>query len=182
VSSNKLEATTGALPALPRSLSPLRVRGQRLPRRSFGEGRLYAPSQTGYGSASHFWTRSSISGATRCLREGACARPPGCKSLRVRHFSRNVAQSLEHPAWDREAAGANPAIPTISTLPWPNEIRRSSSKRTDAGAIPAGTPLPGGVKVARRPVKPLVLVRVQVWQPICTDGWQRSNAPVLKTE
>ena len=26
--------------------------------------------------------------------------------------------------------------------------------------------LPGGVKVARRSVKPLVLVRVQVWQPI----------------
>src|SRR6266404_6212656 len=31
--------------------------------------------------------------------------------------------------------------------------------------LPAA-PLPGGVKVARRPVKPLVLVRVQVWQPI----------------
>ena len=31
--------------------------------------------------------------------------------------------------------------------------------------LPA-VPLPGGVKVARRPVKPLVLVRVQVWQPI----------------
>src|ERR1044071_2207775 len=30
--------------------------------------------------------------------------------------------------------------------------------------LPAA-PLPGGVKVARRPVKPLVLVRVQVWQP-----------------
>ncbi len=32
------------------------------------------------------------------------------------------------------------------------------------GILPAA-PLPGGVKVARRPVKPLVLVRVQVWQP-----------------
>ncbi len=30
--------------------------------------------------------------------------------------------------------------------------------------LPAA-PLPGGVKVARRPVKPLVLVRVQPWQP-----------------
>ena len=28
---------------------------------------------------------------------------------------RNVAQSLERPAWDREAAGENPAIPTIYT-------------------------------------------------------------------
>jgi hypothetical protein len=35
-------------------------------------------------------------------------------------ISRNVAQSLERPAWDREAAGENPAIPTISMLPWPN--------------------------------------------------------------
>src|SRR5436309_6891157 len=32
------------------------------------------------------------------------------------------------------------------------------------GILPAA-PLPDGVKVARRPVKPLVLVRVQVWQP-----------------
>ena len=31
--------------------------------------------------------------------------------------------------------------------------------------ILSAAPLPGGVKVARRPVKPLVLVRVQVWQP-----------------
>ena len=30
--------------------------------------------------------------------------------------------------------------------------------------LPAA-PLPGSVKVAQRPVKPLVLVRVQVWQP-----------------
>src|SRR5437762_8126354 len=29
----------------------------------------------------------------------------------------------------------------------------------------SAAPLPGSVKVARRPVKPLVLVRVQVWQP-----------------
>ena len=33
------------------------------------------------------------------------------------------------------------------------------------GILPAA-PLPDSVKVARRPVKPLVLVRVQVWQPI----------------
>ena len=54
--------------------------------------------------------------------------------------------------------------------------RHPSSKRNDAGGNPAGSaslrrrlrlgePLPGSVKVARRPVKPLVLVRVQVWQP-----------------
>src|SRR5262247_1703901 len=30
----------------------------------------------------------------------------------------------------------------------------------------SAAPLPDSVKVARRPVKPLVLVRVQVWQPI----------------
>ena len=31
--------------------------------------------------------------------------------------------------------------------------------------ILSAAPLPGSVKVARRPVKPIVLVRVQVWQP-----------------
>ena len=59
--------------------------------------------------ASHFRIRSSIRGATRCLREEC-----GCKSHRERQFHRSVAQSLERPAWDREAAGENPAIPTIS--------------------------------------------------------------------
>ena len=45
-------------------------------------------------------------------------RPVVCGRLRVQApssppISRNVAQSLERPAWDREAAGENPAIPTI---------------------------------------------------------------------
>src|SRR5207247_2227195 len=42
-------------------------------------------------------------------------------------------------------------------LPWPKSTRHSSSKRTHAGANPAGSAnsqLPGGVKVARRFVKP----------------------------
>ncbi len=47
--------------------------------------------------------------------------------------------------------------------------------------LPA-VPLPGGVKVARRPVKPLVLVRVQVWQPISRKaGRYKLAAPVPKT-
>jgi hypothetical protein len=37
------------------------------------------------------------------------------------------------------------------------------------GVLPAA-PLPDGVKVARRFVKPLVLVRVQVWQPILVES------------
>src|SRR5262245_30026857 len=48
------------------------------------------------------------------------------------------------------------------------------------GILPAA-PLPGGVKVARRPVKPLVLVRVQVWQPIWKAGRYKLAAPVSKT-
>ena len=110
-------------------------------------------------------------------------------------FLRNLAQSLEHPAWDREAAGENPAIPTISTLPWPNISGiRLLSGSMQVRILPA-VPLPGGVKVVPIAIgiKPLVLVRVQAWQPafasrlrlgkpICTDGWQRSNAPVPKTE
>src|SRR5271168_4933877 len=47
--------------------------------------------------------------------------------------------------------------------------------------LPA-VPLPDGVKVARRPVKPLVLVRVQVWQPILWKaGRYKLAAPVPKT-
>src|SRR5208282_4386474 len=47
--------------------------------------------------------------------------------------------------------------------------------------LPA-VPLPGGVKVARRSVKPLVLVRVQVWQPILRKaGRYKLAAPVPKT-
>src|SRR6266576_423951 len=43
--------------------------------------------------------------------------------------------------------------------------------------LPAA-PLPGGVKVARRSVKPFVLVRVQVWQPIsgCNVSSRRAFA------
>ena len=47
------------------------------------------------------------------------------------------------------------------------------------GVLPAA-PLPGGVKVALRFVKPLVLVRVQVWQPFqgvmsAADGLVRNE-------
>ena len=75
-------------------------------------------------------------------------------------------------------------------------MRHPSSKRNDAGgtavrdsehsiwgiqlaglgkSILPAAPLPGSVKVARRPVRPLVLVRVQVWQPIsgCTVSSRR---------
>src|SRR6266496_1850522 len=41
--------------------------------------------------------------------------------------------------------------------------------------LPAA-PLPGGVKVARRSVKPFVLVRVQVWQPISGCNVSRRRA------
>ena len=81
-------------------------------------------------------------------------------------FIRSVAQSSECPAWDREVAGGNPAIPTnFKLLPWSNTSGiRLLNGTMQVGILPAA-PLPGSVKVARRPVKPLVLVRVQVWQP-----------------
>ena len=70
-------------------------------------------------------------------------------------FSRSVAQSLERPAWDREAAGGNPAVPTIlKLLPWSNTSGiRLLSGTMQVEILPAA-PLPGGVKVARRFVKP----------------------------
>ena len=91
--------------------------------------------------------------------------------------------------WEREAAGGNPAVPTNLIAVVAEYMRHPSSKRNDAGGSPAdsaslrrwlrpGKPLPGGVKVARRPVKPLVLVRVQVWQPIsgCNVSSRRALA------
>ena len=70
-------------------------------------------------------------------------------------FYRSVAQSLERPAWDREAAGENPAVPTnFKLLPW-SKISgiRLLNGTMQVGILPAA-PLPGSVKVARRPVKP----------------------------
>ena len=73
-------------------------------------------------------------------------------------FSRSVAQSLERAAWAREVAGENPAVPTnLNFAAVVEYIRHPPSKRNDAGGSPAGSanyPLPGSVKVARRPVKP----------------------------
>ena len=70
-------------------------------------------------------------------------------------ISRNVAQSLERPAWDREAAGENPAIPTnFNLLPWSNISGiRLLSEIMQVRILPTA-PLPDSVKVARRPVKP----------------------------
>ena len=81
-------------------------------------------------------------------------------------FFRSVAQSLERPAWDREAAGENPAVPTnFKLLPWLNTRGIRLLNGTMQVEVLPAAPLPGGVKVARRSVKPFVLVRVQVWQP-----------------
>ncbi len=81
-------------------------------------------------------------------------------------FFRSVAQSSERSAWDREAAGGNPAIPTnFKLLPWSNTRGICLLNGTMQVEFLPAAPLPGSVKVARRPVKPLVLVRVQVWQP-----------------
>ena len=87
-------------------------------------------------------------------------------------FLRNVAQSLERPAWDREAAGENPAIPTISTLPWPNISGiRLLSGSMQVRMLPA-VPLPGGVKVARRFVKPHVVGASPTLAANFTEGRQ----------
>ena len=61
-------------------------------------------------------------------------------------------------------------------------MRHPSSKRNDAGGIPAGSAIARWCQVARRPVKPLVLVRVQVWQPnLRKAGRYKLAAPVSKT-
>ena len=98
----------------------------------------------------HLWIRSSTSQSNPLsagrLRVQVPSGPP---------FSRSVAQSLERPAWDREAAGGNPAVPTnFKLLPWSNISGiRLLNGTMQVGILPAA-PLPGGVKVARRFVKP----------------------------
>ena len=52
---------------------------------------------------------------------------------------RSVAQSLERAAWDREAVGENPTIPTIFNAAVAELSRHPSSKRIDAGESPAGS-------------------------------------------
>ena len=122
---------------------------------------------------------------------------------------RSVAQSSERAAWAREVAGENPAVPTnFNLLPWSNTSGiRLLSGTMQVRILPAA-PLPGSVKVARRPVKPFGvgasptlaanfqgvlsaadgLVRneeVAGATPATltiSDGWQSSNASVPKTE
>ena len=70
-------------------------------------------------------------------------------------FSRSVAQSLERAAWAREVAGENPAVPTnFNLLPWSNTSGIRLLSRTMQVQLLPAAPLPGSVKVARRPVKP----------------------------
>ena len=63
-----------------------------------------APGALQIAGANSAWCSSNI------LRSGRRERE--CKSPRAVHFSRSVAQSSERPAWDREAAGGDPAVPT----------------------------------------------------------------------
>ena len=98
----------------------------------------------------------TISGsvAQSAERPVVCGRVEGASPFGSAIF-RNVAQSLERPAWDREAAGGNPAVPTnFNLLPWSKTSGiRLLSGTMQVEVLPAA-PLPGSVKVARRPVKP----------------------------
>ena len=79
--------------------------------------------------------------------------------------------SLSARSVEANALGLDPRLVAVLTdfefAAVAEHTRRPSSKRNDAGGSPAGSAidLPGSVKVARRFVKPLVLVRVQAWQP-----------------
>ena len=85
-------------------------------------------------------------------------------------FSRSVAQYLEHPAWDREAAGENPAIPTIFKCCRSRNRRgiRLLNESMQVRVLPAAPFLNCQVvsKWHDGLVNRTVLVRVQPWQPI----------------
>jgi hypothetical protein len=77
-------------------------------------------------------------------------------TLNFKFKKRSVAQSLERTAWDREAVGENPTIPTTFYAAVAELSRHLSSKQIHVGEIPASSAnsLPDSVKVARRFVKP----------------------------
>ena len=86
-------------------------------------------------------------------------------------------------AWDREAAGGNPVIPTISNLLSWSKISGSRllSGIMQVRILPAA-PLPDSVKVARRPVKPC---GVGASPTLAANFWKAGRyklaAPVSKT-
>ena len=77
-----------------------------------------------------------------------------------------VAQLAERPVVCGRVEGATPFESAIL----PGRIVSSRRPRLERGGRECNSPrpdhsLPDSVKVAQRPVKPCVLVRVQVWQP-----------------
>ena len=84
-----------------------------------------------------------------------CGKAEGASPFESAIFYRSVAQSSERPAWDREVAGENPAVPTnLNLLPWSNTSGIRLLSGTKQVKILPAAPLPVGVKVARRFVKP----------------------------
>ena len=138
MSQNQPEATTGALPAPPTNV----IADCRLPIADFVLGRCHALRKSaisnrqsaihrispglGFKDASVRIQPNQAPGALQSpgqtargvaaniLRSGRRERE--CKSPRAVQLSRSVAQSSERPAWDREAAGGNPAVPTSVEL------------------------------------------------------------------
>ena len=104
-------------------------------------------------------------------------------------FSRSVAQSSERAAWAREVAGGNPAVPTnFKLLPWLTTRGIRLLNGTMQVRILPAAPLPGSVKVARRPVKPFGVgasptlaanFRVYCQQQTALFGTRRSQVQLL---
>ena len=117
-------------------------------------------------------------------------RPAGCKPAvakaagrrRLERYQRfppvhgSVAQSPERPVVCGTVAGASPVGSASSHRGIAAQGRRVPHPQTSACSDAAGGILPDGVKVARRPVKPRVLVRVQVRQPAFRSQGARDPA------
>ncbi len=124
-------------------------------------------------------------------------RPAGCKPAvakaagrrRLERYQRfppihgSVAQSPERPVVCGTVAGASPVGSANSHRGIAAQGRRVPHPPTSACSNAAGGILPDGVKVARRPVKPRVLVRVQVRQPAFrSQGARDPSRRPAKTE
>ncbi len=101
-----------------------------------------------------------------------------------------VAQLAERPVVCGRVEGATPfgSVPSIASARRRAPVHPAQCYGWQAifgeRSSVFRAPLPGGVKVARRPVKPFVLVRVQVWQPIlrvrCKRSAQKDSALTRK--
>ena len=156
--------TTGALPAPP---TIFRIRSSTSQSNPLSAGRLRVrvPSDPPFSrsvaqySERPAWDREVAGGTPAAPTVSKCCRGRNRRGVRLLNepmqvqlpssppFYRSVAQSLERAAWDREVAGGNPAVPTISKS---TRMQSDCWQRSRMIEVMAGSPscAPGEILLA----------------------------------